>query len=114
MPNLSWEFFYLPAKSTALSAKQFNGECGCSVCLHPGKQLSNNSRIYLPNTVYPDQTHSQILQAASEAVRSNTSVLGIYGQSPLANTVDFGQFYSIDYMHCVLEGVTNWLMNARV
>ena len=35
--------FDLPAKAAVLCAKQFNGKFGCSVCLHPGKRLSNNS-----------------------------------------------------------------------
>lgn len=104
--------FDLPAKAAVLASKQFNGEFGCSVCLHPGHRLSNNSRIYLPNVTYPDRTHTEILQAASEAIRSHTSVMGVYGLSPLASTVDLVNSIPIDYMHCVLEGVTKWLMNA--
>ena len=42
--------FDLPAKAAVLCAKQFNGEYGCSVCLHPGKRLPNNARVYLPDT----------------------------------------------------------------
>ena len=35
--------FDLPAKALILCAKQYNGEFGCSVYLHPGKRLPNGS-----------------------------------------------------------------------
>ena len=37
--------FDLPAKAIVLSTKQYNGKFGCSLCLHPGKSLSNR-RVY--------------------------------------------------------------------
>ncbi len=104
--------FDLPAKAAVLSAKQFNGEFGCSVCLHPGKRLCNNSRVYLPDSTYPDRTHLQIVRAANEAIKTNSSIQGIYGQSPLTNSIDLVNSIPIDYMHCVLEGVTKWLLNT--
>jgi len=36
--------FDLPAKASVL---QYNGEFGCCVCLHPGKQLENDTSVYL-------------------------------------------------------------------
>ena len=46
--KLAMGIFDLPAKATVLNAKQFNGKHGCSVCVHPGIRLSNNSRINPP------------------------------------------------------------------
>ena len=59
--------FNLPAKAAALCAKQFNGQYGCSICLHPGKRMPNNTQIHPPDTAYPERTHSQIVRYAIEA-----------------------------------------------
>ena len=80
--------FDLPAKATVLCAKQFNGMYGCSVCLHPGKRLPNNSRVYLPEFTHLQRTHPQVISAASEAEKTNSCVQGIYGLSSFANTFD--------------------------
>ena len=48
--KLVMEIFDLPAKASALCIKQYNGKYGCSVCEHPGKRLSNQANIYLPDT----------------------------------------------------------------
>ena len=103
--------FDLPAKAAVLCAKQFNGEFGCSVCLHPGKRLSNNSRVYLPDT-YTERTHAGVLSAVWQAEHTKSSVQGVYGTSPLAYTTDLVNSIPVDYMHYVLEGVTRWLMNS--
>ena len=55
--------FDLPAKASILTMKQFNGMFGCSVCLHPEKCLSNNSRAYLPEE-HLEHTHASILDFA--------------------------------------------------
>lgn len=104
--------FDLPAKAAVLCCKQYNGEYGCQVCLHPGKRLSNNSRIYLPPCRYPERTHAQILTAAKLAQQKNKTVLGVNDLSPLASVLDLVVSVPVDYMHCVLEGVTRWLMGA--
>ena len=36
--------FDLPAKAAVLCAKQYNGEHGCAVCVHPGLRLGNGAR----------------------------------------------------------------------
>ena len=58
--------FDLPAKASVLCAKQFSGEFGCSYCIHPGKRLANNSRVYLPE-IHPDRTDASVQAAASTA-----------------------------------------------
>ena len=103
--------FDLPAKAAVLCCKQFNGEFGCTICLHPGKRLPNNSRVYSP-TIYDDRTHSQIVSAAIKAERTSTFVQGIVGMSPFASIFDLVVSIPVDYMHAVLEGVTRWLMKA--
>ena len=102
----------LPAKAKVLCAKQFNGEYGCSVCLHPGKRLSNNSRIYLPNQSFAEKTHQQVLADARMAEKTKKSVHGIFGTSPLASIIDVVNSIPVDYMHAVLEGVTRMLMKS--
>ncbi len=103
--------FDLPAKAAVLCAKQYNGEYGCSVCLHPGKRLPNNARVYLPNYVYPERTHAQVVATAVEAERTNSCIQGIISTSPFAYTLDMVASVPVDYMHAVLEGVTRRLMS---
>lgn len=102
----------LPAKAATLNAKQYNGKYGCSVCLHPGKRLSNNARVYLPDEVYPERTHADVEDAAIKAENTKSCVQGVLGISPLASVLDLVESFPVDYMHCVLEGVTKWLMKA--
>ena len=104
--------FDLPAKAAVLCAKQFNGKFGCSVCLHPGKRLSNNSRIYLPDKVYPQRTHAQIIADAKVAEGTNSCIKGIMCTTPFSSTLDVVNCIPVDYMHAVLEGVTQWLMKS--
>ena len=102
--------FDLPAKAPVLCAKQFNGQYGCSVCLHPGKRLSNNARVYLPET-HPERTHNSVLVAARQAVETNSCVERMMGLSPLSDTLDLVDCIPVDYMHCCLEGVVKMLLN---
>lgn len=99
--------FDLPAKASVLCIKQFNGEYGCPVCLHPGKRLPNNSRVYLPDNTYEDRTHTQCLEYGTEAKDKGIGVKGILGMSPFSPILDLVVSFPIDYMHNVLEGVTN-------
>ena len=39
------------------STKTFN-----DYCVHPGKRLPNNARVYLPGTKYDERTHIQFLE----------------------------------------------------
>ena len=103
--------FDLPAKAAVLCAKQFNGEHGCSVCIHPGERLRNGARIYLPHA-YPNRTHESVSRAAEVAQVTGHAVDGIKGVSPLAGYVDVVLSVSTDYMHAVLEGVVALLMKC--
>ena len=65
--------------------KQFNGEYGCSVCLHPGKRLGKGTRVYLPGVDYTMRTHINVLHDAKLAESSQLPVNGIKGVSPLSS-----------------------------
>ena len=39
-------------------------------------------------------------------------MLGVHNLSPLVSVLDLVASMPVDYMHCVLEGVTRWLMGA--
>ena len=110
--QLVMALFDLLAKAPALCAKQFNGEFGCSVCLHPGKRLSNNARVYLPDT-YEERTDTNV-QAAVEELASSTvdTVRGIMGKSPLTDVLDLVDSIPVDYMHACLEGVTKMFLHS--
>ena len=100
--------FDLIAKAPILSMNQFNGVNGCPTCLHPG--VWTTSRYYLPGTPYPLRTNASVVKAAEDAIESGGVVEGIKGKSVLSGVVDLVDSIPVDYMHCVLEGVTKWLM----
>ena len=100
--------FDLVAKAPALNMHQFNGSNGCPTCLHPG-EICGRTRVYLPHT-YPLRTHNSIVLAAREAEKQNKVIDGIKGKSALTKVVDLVNGIPIDYMHCVLEGVTKRLL----
>ena len=102
--------FDLPAMAAVPCAKQYNGKYSCSVCLHPGKRLANNARVYLPEKVYPQRTHTSVAAAASRAERTGSCVHGIFSTSPFMSSLDIVNSIPVDYMHAVLEGVTRWLI----
>lgn len=52
------------------------------------------------------------MQAAKEAESSGNPVRGIKGQSLPAPVLNLADSIPVDYMHAVLEGVTEWLLHA--
>ena len=104
--------FDLPAKAAVLCCKQYNGKYGCTVCYHPGKRLSNNARVYLPDTVYPDRTHAEVINDATIAEETNSPVRGIKYKSPFSSIFDLVASIPVDYMHAVLEGAVRRLMKS--
>ena len=100
--------FDLVAEAPALNMHQFNGSNGCPTCLHPG-EICGRTRVYLPRT-YPLRTHDSMVLAARETEKQNKVIDGIKGKSALTKVVDLVNGIPIDYMHCVLEGVTKQLL----
>lgn len=56
--------------------------------------------------------HANVEAAAIVAENTNSCVQSVLGVSPLASVLDLVESFPIDYMHCVLEGVTKWLLKA--
>ena len=100
------------AKAPILSMHQFNGENGCPSCLHPG--VWTTSRYYLPGSDYPPRTNAAVLLDAQKADETKCIVNGIKGKSVLSKIVDLVRGVPVDYMHCVLEGVTKWMLEKWV
>jgi len=100
--------FDLPAKADVLSCIRFNGEFGCTVCLHPGVQLSHR-RVYPPR-LCSERNHETVTRHARKAVHLCKPVKGIKAISPLTNHVDLVDSIPVDYMHSVLEGTVRRLM----
>lgn len=99
--------FDLVAKAPILNMHQFNGVNGCPTCLHPG--IWTASRYYLPEP-HTLRTNSSVMKAAEDAVKQGIVVDGIKGKSTLSGIVDLVEDIPVDYMHCILEGVTKWLL----
>ena len=75
---------------------------------------SAHACIYLPGTDYPLRTHSSVVSDGIEAQEIGEAVNGIKGRSSLESIVDFVNGIPVDYMHCVLEGVTKKLLNMWI
>ena len=88
---------------------QFNGKNGCPTCLNPGKRTV--SQYYPPDYSRGLRTNETVMKAAEDAEKNGAVVDGIKGKSILTDTVDLVNDIPIDYMHCVLEGVTKWLID---
>ena len=99
------------AKAPVMGIKQFNGICGCPVCIHPGKRLRNGSRIYLPDHEYALRTHGEMCEIAVEVKRTGASEQGVSSLSQLIgfNLIDG---IPIDYMHAGPEGIIKRLMSC--
>lgn len=106
--KLSMGTFDLPAKAAVLNAKQYNGKYGCSVYIHPGFWLPNNSQIYIPRH-YRERTHANVMLNAATAEKNGVVDKSIIGTSPLASVMDLVDTIPVDYMHCVLLGVLKML-----
>ena len=104
--------FYLVAKAPVVNMIQFNCQHGCLTCTHPGSSYICSRRIYHPSIVSMSRTHKIVMDAAQQAQRSGVRVHGIKGISVLSKILDLVDGIPIDYMHAVLEGVTQWLLYA--
>ena len=96
-----------------MNMKQHNGFMGCPTCVHPG-ETKQRTCVYLPGADYPLRTHSSIVSDGIEAQEIGEAVNGIKGRSSLESIVDLVNGIPIDYMHCVLEGVTKKLLDMWI
>lgn len=109
----------LPAKAMVYNMTQFNGKYGCSHCLQSGTQLAVGARGRVHVYPYiqadptgPSRTSKQLLQHSREATVQNKPVYGVKGPSWLSVIPNYNviQGNVIDYMHCVLLGITKMLL----
>lgn len=131
--------FDAPAKCLFQDMMQYNGAYGCPYCLHPGERLKTGERghvlaypfhlkgqpnedegqgAHLTATRIEKRTHDQTLQFAKEAENlkrsgaHNSTVKGVKGMiwSMFLPGFDIITGVTIDYMHCVLLGITKMLL----
>lgn len=93
------------ARASVLHMVQFNGIHGCPWCLISA-QYAEGSMRYIGQG-HP-RTHKQVYRDMYLAYGSGGTVNGIKGPSALMNLAGFNLVsgVSVDYMHCVLLGVT--------
>ncbi len=87
-----------PARAMFGNLKQFNGEYGCGLCLHPGVQLlkggRGQKRVY--DFTYPlpkERDAESTFEQAKEAIERGKAVMGVKGPSLM---------YSIPHMDPIL------------
>ncbi|KAG0421942.1 hypothetical protein HPB47_002201 [Ixodes persulcatus] len=106
-----------PARAAVQNFMQFNSFFGCPWCLTKAEHKEGGMR-YLSSTPGPERTPAGVIRDAQLAVELNTDINGVKGPSPLMNLMGFNIVwgYTVDYMHCVLQGVskqiTEFLFNS--
>lgn len=136
---LLWGSFDAPAKCMFQNMLQYNGAYGFPYCLHPGETVKTSERghtltypfhlkgqqsegegqgAHLTAMRIERRTHDQTLKFAREAENSkcsgalNAAVKGVKGMtwSMFLPGLDIISGVTIDYMHCVLLGITKMLL----
>ncbi|XP_062511672.1 uncharacterized protein LOC134187542 isoform X2 [Corticium candelabrum] len=106
----------LPAKALLLHCQQYNGCFGCSECEIKGQvvpRLRGHTTSFWQQSLAIKRTHKSVCHQAQVALQTNKVVVGVKGYSPLSwlDEFDVVKQTPIDYMHCVLLGVTKMLLN---
>ena len=102
--------FDLPAKAAATNINQYNGYYNCTYCLDKGAHVSRRHLFY-PEEEHEPRTNRHLQECAREAETSGSAVYGVKGRSVLSSHIDITQSVAIDYMHAVLEGITESLLS---
>lgn len=107
--------FYIPIRCKILKMKQFNGEFGCTYCLHPGFMVDDKvtSKYTIMAQKCSMRTHASTIALMKSYVTTGEGILGITGVSPLVSFKNYDLIRGtvIDYMHMILEGkFTNLLL----
>ena len=106
----------LPAKAIVYNMLQLNGYYGYSHCKQSGKQLTTGKVHIYPyihdNPLGPLRINDEIESQSLEAVVTAKPVFGVKGPSWLCTVSSYNLVGGnvIDYMHCVLLGVTKMLL----
>lgn len=88
---------------------QFNGQYGCSLCLHPGEQVEKGNgtvRVY-PYKEVPKRDHASTIRDAREALHTKKPVRGVKGPTCLIKIPHFDIISGMppDHMHNMHLGV---------
>ena len=102
--------FDLPAKAMATNIAQYNGYYSCTYCLDRGQHVSG-CHLFYPEEEHEPRTQHHVEDSAREAEASGTTVYGVKGKSMLSSQIDITESVAIDYMHAVLEGITEPLLS---
>ena len=98
---------------------QYNGFHGCSHCLQSGEtfKVGQRGKVHIypykqDNPTGPKCINEQLRQHNQEAVDTGKVVFGVKGPSWLAVIPSYNivEGNVVDYMHCVLLGVTKMLL----
>lgn len=109
----------LPAKADVQGMVGHAGHYACGFCMHPGVAVKKNkeSKSYVR---YTDRkrtehlrTHERTIQTYERLTASSKSIEGIKSISCMVGSEDFDLVngFAIDYMHCILLGVMNKLLD---
>ena len=109
----------LPAKAMVYNMTQYNGKYGCSHCLQSGKQIKVGERgtahIYpyqCDNPDGPKRTSTDTEKHSLTATTNGEPEFGVKGPNwfSVVPKYDIVSGDTVDYMHCVLLGVTKMLI----
>ena len=104
-----------PARCMVQAIHQFNGEYGCTWCLQMGTRVATGNgfcRAYPHEADVPQRTHQSLLRHGRRVLNSaERHCKGVTSVSPLhllppCVELDLVNCFPVDYMHCVLLGVT--------
>ncbi|KAJ8038200.1 hypothetical protein HOLleu_15545 [Holothuria leucospilota] len=106
----------LPAKALVLNMTQFNGKHGCARCLQSGQSIptGRGTTWVYPFEINPRmRNHKEFVTDGKKAAEDGKTMNGVKGPSwlSLGMKTDVIRGTLIDYMHCVLLGVTRKLLH---
>ena len=111
----------LPAKACVCNTVQFNVSFGCFKCVQPCctvNVVQKGGRVHAfpfnqENLKGLRRTHAEFLADAKAAISEGKAVRGVKGSCWFAGLqyYDMVKGTAVDYMHCVLQGVTKSLLN---
>lgn len=101
-----------PVKDAVQKKKGYNGYNGCSYCYHPGVRIGKNSIRYPIVENINNRTHAEALNDMEIAHLTGSYHNVFHTYNPLVAIPEFDIIngVTIDYMHCVLLGVTRQLL----
>ena len=100
------------ARCVIQGIKQLNDEYGCSWCLHPGQKVEKGNgtvRVY-DAKVYEKRTSKNVVAHTRKALSLCSFCDVLHASSLLLlNQFDIARGFAVDYMHCILLGVSRSL-----